>query len=125
MAKEAIANLREKHGNEIENGPASQRLADLFANERSLLHQQNEELKKICAILRETDPDDLPNSDSALRYYGTESERQPRVAASKGRLTLEEAIEMLKMSHEKHAALQDQYLSLRSEITTMQYDLAA
>ena len=64
---------------------------------------------------------------SALNYFADQSTDRNNLKAGatflNGRISLDEAIEMLKVGHDKHAALQEQYLSLRSEITRLHYDL--
>ena len=53
LARESISNFRRKHGADAEKGGAALRMADLIANERNLLQQQNEELKRLNEALRE------------------------------------------------------------------------
>ena len=107
------------------------RMADLFANERNLLHQQNEELKRLNKALRESPSArqtkyQALNEGSALFHFSDQAQHRsiPEAVTFRGnQLSLEEAVQMLNVAHEKYAALQDQYLNLRSEITTLHQDL--
>jgi chromosome segregation ATPase len=136
LARESISNFREKYGADAAKGSAASRMADLQANEKNLLQQQNDELKKLNELLRHSSSSfpqahsnkpRIPDDGSALQFFGDQFDDRNNVAATatfmNSRLSLEEAVDMLKIANDKHAALQEQYLSLRSEITSLHYDL--